>query len=270
MKPTTRAESSPSFQSLSSRLDQIEKDVTAGRREDMLTVTKIAKTDLINSLVKAYDKNIKITGMTYDIKDSKNLDKKAYESWCVRIIRKALIETKVAKESDVIDTRDAEPRIQRGVISNLHPLGANNNAAIVVAFVEASFAQQVKDTVRKNRNLSMGKIKILVHLPPIIDCLHNEALRARKEEIEKGKKAGTERKIHCNISFQEPWVRLVEIVGSERKPLPFEVEDGRLVDPAGSLAILALSGKKFTPYKYLSKQEKEAIPSHVLKPANSE
>ena len=268
MKPNTRNDPpSPSFASLSTRIDGLEKDIAQGRKDDMLVSTTIAKTDTLNSLVKSYDKNVKVTGLTYEVKDSKNFDKQAYERWCVGIVNQALVHTKVIKEQDVFTKCDGEAKLMRGVISNMHPLAFNNNAAIVIAFVEASFAQQIKDTVRKNKGLKLGKIRVHVHLPPIIDCLHNEALRARKEEIEKGKKAGTERKIHCNILLQSPWIQLVEIVGNERKHLSFHVEDARLADPAKSLAILALNGKKFVPFRFLSKKEKESLPSNVMRSA---
>ena len=264
----TRGESSATFSSLSARIDDLEKDIAKGRQDDLLQATKITETNRLNSLVKAYDKNVKITGLTYEIKDSKNLDKKAYEAWSIGILRKSLIDTKVIKEEDVIEKQDGEAKLMRGVISNLHPLGARNNAAIVIAFVEASFANQIKDTVRKNKGLHMGKIKVQVHLPPIIDCLHNEALRARKEEIEKGKKNGIDRKIHCNVFLQSPWIQLIEVTGTDKKPLDFQVEDGRLVDPAATLASLALKGKKFTPLKFLSKNDRESVPTNLTRPAS--
>ena len=162
---------------------------------------------------------------------------------------------------------DGERKLIRAIISNIHPLSGRNNAAIVVAFNEASFAQQIKETVRKDRGLAMGKIKILIHLPPILDCLHNAALKARRDELDKAKKEGKVRKIHCNVILYPPWVQLVEISGNgEKNPIPFVVEDGRLADPADTLATLSLRGRGndvFKPFKFLSEVEKRSIPQNV-------
>ena len=122
--------------------------------------------------------------------------------------------------------------------------------------------------MRKDRGLSMGKIRIHVHLPPILDALHNAALKARREELEKAKREGKSRKIHCNITLSPPWIQLVEITeGGAKTPIPFEVEDGRLADPADTLATLALRDRgrdSFKPFKFLSEAEKKAIPRNVM------
>ena len=127
--------------------------------------------------------------------------------------------------------------------------------------------QQIKETVRKDRGLAMGKIRIFIHLPPIIDALHNAALKARRELMEKAKKEGRIRKIHCNVSLSSPWVQLVEIMDSGAKvPIPYVVEDGRLADPADTMATLALRGRgkeSFKPFKFLSEAEKKAIPRNI-------
>ena len=123
--------------------------------------------------------------------------------------------------------------------------------------------QQIKETVRKDRGLSMGKIRIHIHLPPIIDALHNAALKARRELLEKAKKEGKNRKLHCNVTLSPPWVQLVEMTESGVKvPIPFVVEDGRLADPANTLATLSLRERgreNFKPFKFLSEEEKKMI-----------
>ena len=126
---------------LKSRVDKLEKQVMDWRREDMIETTAIAKTDSLNQLAKSYDKNIKILGLTYDIKDSRTYNKASYEAWCVKVVTTALVDTKVVKAEDVFIEVDGAKTLIRAVISNIHPLGAKSNAAIVVAFNEASFAQ---------------------------------------------------------------------------------------------------------------------------------
>ena len=81
--------------------------------------------------------------------------------------------------------------------------------------------------------------------------------------------SGNKRKIHCNLSMTSPWVSLVEIIGEmpnqTKRPIPFKVEDGRLVNPARSLAILHLNGiKRFTPYRFLKAEQKTDIVTNVF------
>lgn len=128
---------------LNSRITKLEKQVEVGRSEDLIKSITIAKTDHLNQLVKSYDKNIKIVGLVYDIKDSRTYNKKSYENWCVGVVTAALIETKVVEEGDVLAEVDGVKSLIRAVISNVHPLNGRNNAAIVIAFNEASFAQVV-------------------------------------------------------------------------------------------------------------------------------
>ena len=175
--------------------------------------------------------------------------------------------TKVVRDGDLFNIVNGETKLIRGIISDLHPLGKMNNSAIVVAFVEASFAHQIRETVRKNIGLSMGKIKVLIHLPPILDALHNAALLARKEMLDEAKRIGQPRKIHCNVSMVEPWVQLVEMKDGEKEPIPFRVQDGRLWNPADTMAVLALTNKKFVPFKLLPNAEKAAIRQGVMRPA---
>ena len=99
-----------------------------------------------------------------------------------------------------------------------------------------------------------------------MDALHNEALRARKDLIEKAKREGRVRKVHCNVKLSPPWVQLIEMSDSGVKaPVSFVVEDGRLADPAKTLAILALKNNgSFKPYKFLPEAEKKDVPKNVL------
>ena len=61
----------------------------------------------------------------------------------VKVVTAALIATKVVEEKDVLVEENGEESLIRAVISNVHPLNGRNNAAIVIAFNEASFAQVI-------------------------------------------------------------------------------------------------------------------------------
>ena len=111
-------------------------------------------------------------------------------------------------------------------------------------------------------------MKVLQHLPPIVDARHNAFLLARKEMLDEARKQGSPRKIHCNVTLSPPWVQLIEVKPQGGKvPIPVKVEDGRLRDLAESLAILALNGQKFLPYKFLTPAQKADIPKNVMCPA---
>ena len=104
-------------------------------------------------------------------------------------------------------------------------------------------------------------IRIYAHLPLIIDALHNEALRSRRVMIDA---SGGKRRIHCNVMMVHPWVSLIEVINDEKKTISFKVEDGRLVNPARSLAILALNGiKRFTPFRFLTAEQRADIQTNV-------
>ena len=159
--------------------------------------------------------------------------------------------------------RDADP----------HP---KNNATIIVAFTESWVAKDVKETVRKGTGLEMTTkttrtrtnknpetIKINSHVPAIIDSLRNEGLRVQRGLIAA---AGGKKRYTLNESMKLPWVTLFETDGDSRKAIPFQVEDGRLADPARTLAIYSLNGGEFKPYRLLSPAEREAekIPTNLM------
>ena len=178
------------------------------------------------------------------------------------------IHLKVVKPEEVFIDVNRKQKLMRGIISDLHPLGNKSNSAIVIAFNEASFAHQIRETVRKNVGLKLGKIKVLLHLPPILDCKHNAALLARKEMLEEARRLGQPRKVHCNVTLSPPWIQLVEVKPQGGKgPIQFVVEDGRLVDPADTLATLALRGEKFVPFKILTPAQKAEVMRNVMCPA---
>ena len=79
--------------------------------------------------------------------------------------------------------------------------------------------------------------------------------------LEGARKEGRPRKVHCNVRLSPPWIQLIEqSEGGVKAPIPFVVEDGRLADPAKTLAILSLKKGSFKPFKFLSEAEKKDEP----------
>ena len=68
----------------------------------------------------------------------------------------------------------------------------------------------------------------------------------------------------CSASESEAIV-VNQMPNQTKRSIPFKVEDGRLVNPARSLAILHLNGiKRFTPYRFLNAEQKAEIETNVL------
>ena len=142
----------PTNAELHNRCNGLEAKIDEEVAKGMKASTHVTQTNLLSQQMKAYDKNIKNVGMTYDIKDSRTFNKEGYEAWASHVIKTALVDTKVVKHEDlfVVDA-DGNQKLMRGIISDIHPLGNRSNAAIVVAFNEASFAHQIRETIRKNQ-----------------------------------------------------------------------------------------------------------------------
>ena len=257
---------------LDQKIKELEKQMADGRRADLISSTEISETNYLNLLAKSYERNIRVVGLHYNVKDSQSLDNEAQQAWFREILKRALIDTEILKEEDVFEKGPDGRLMMRGIVSNIHPLSPRNNATIVIAFTESWFAQRIKDTVKRNaKTLKLKKgreeLRIQVHLPPILEALHNEALKARRVMLDAAKDAKKPRRIHCNVKTEHPWIQLIEVVDGNKLPLPFQVEDGRLADPANSTAILALSKQKFTPFRYLSEKQKKKIPQNVMRAA---
>ena len=103
----------------------------------------------------------------------------------------------------------------------------------------------------------MKVIRVFSHLPLILDQLRNEALRERKALKEA---SGGTRRIILADSLRWPWISLIEKDDDTKTPIPFKVEDPRLVDPARTLAHLHLSGiREFTSLSNLSEAAKKDV-----------
>jgi hypothetical protein len=244
-------------------LDTIRGEVEEGRQEDRMTILKIEKEDMLNRDIKSYENNIQIIGMKFDIKEAQKRDDDGRTAWRKQILD-FLVTSKIVSASKVFHQSGANKGKElRGILRDAHPLRQQDNAAIVVAFTENWFANQIKNRIKgKGLNLEAG-VKVHPHYPPIIDALKNEAMRERRRLLEIDGSNST-RKIICATPMKKPWVQLIEVVEGRRVSLPFPVEDGRLVDPAATLARLALEGKEYKLLKYVIASERASIPKNLI------
>ena len=235
-----------------------------------IDIVAIEKRAWLDNQCKQFENNIKVSGLLYSVADYYKKNASARRDWRQEIVERSLIDTKIMEENVLIAKNENGKKELRRIVRDAHPLGNRDNATIVIAFTESWVANDIKETVRKGQGLALTRkvtrnktetIKINAHYPAIIECLRNEALKARRALITAGD--GSKRYI-CNDSLKFPWVTLYEIEGETRKAIPFAVEDGRLADPARTLAIYAISGGEFKPYRMLSADEKKNIVTNVL------
>ena len=247
--------------------EELEKKINDAK----IDVLAIEKRDWLENQCKQFENNLKISGLHYDIKDYYRKNASGRKEWRADVIQKAFVDTKVVAEDVLFAKNSNGKRELRRVVRDLHPLGNKNNATLIVAFSESWLANDIKETIRKGgahleltktrRGKQTETIKIHPHLPVILECLRNEALRARRSLIES---SGGAKRYICSESFKHPWVTLFEIDGDTKKTIPFAVEDGRLIDPARTLAIYALKGGDFKPFRILSDEDKKNIPTNVM------
>lgn len=249
------------------QLTQLEKDMEAKMKEMIYVSTAVEKEDWLNSQVKSMEVNIKVTGVHYRVADYQKKNAKGRLEWRAEMIRRIFVETGIVEEDILFESKGNKKELRR-VVKNMHPLGKNRNnlvgPTIIVAFLESSLANDIKERVRKGEGVDLTKlkrnrepetIKIFSHLPPILENLRNEALRARREII-----AETGKRIIMDESLRWPWISLYEKDDDKKTPISFKVEDNRLVDPARTLAIMHLSQQRnFTPFHILTEAEKKAV-----------
>jgi hypothetical protein len=134
---------------------------------------------MLNRDIKSYENNIKIIGMKFEIKDAQKRDDDGRTAWRKKILD-FLVTSKITSASKVFHQSGANKGKElRGILRDAHPLRQQDNAAIVVAFTESWFANQIKNRIKgKGLNLEAG-MKVHPHYPPIIDALKNEAMRER-------------------------------------------------------------------------------------------
>ena len=85
----------PTNAELQARILSLETKVGDEVMKGVKKATLVTQTNLLNQQIKAYDRNVKIVGMSYDIKDSRSLNTDAYEAWSSHVIKTALVDTKV-------------------------------------------------------------------------------------------------------------------------------------------------------------------------------
>jgi hypothetical protein len=237
----------------------------ASTRRDKLRLLEKEKEVMLNKEMEACDHNIKVLGLKYKISMANKRNGAGRTAWRMFVLQSVLVDTKIVKASKVIHQLGPNKGKEiRGILHDAYPLHENDNALIVVAFLETSLSKQVKDALRYT-GLRLGDIKILPHYPDIIESLKDEALR------ERGALLGADgaRKIVCQTTITKPWVRLIEITEQDGGPkkrtaIPFNVEDGRLAKPARTLAALALEGKTdFVKFDELDEKERAQIPTNI-------
>lgn len=249
----------------------VEKIVDEKITEAKISIVTIEKTAWLDNQCKQFENNIKISGLLYAVNDYYKKNASERREWRSEIVKRALVDTNVMAE-DVLFVKNEQGRKElRRIVRDAHPLGNRDNATIVIAFTESWVANDIKEIIRKGgRNLVLTSkktrnktetIKINAHFPAIIECLRNEALKARRDLISAG---DGNTKYVCNDSMKHPWIQLYEIKGEVKKAIPFPVEDGRLADPSRTLAIYAVNGGEFKPYRMLSADEKKNILPNVL------
>jgi hypothetical protein len=241
-------------------IDTIRSEVEQGRREDRIMILKIEKEDMLNRDIKSYENNVKIIGMKFDIKDAQRKDDEGRTAWRKKILD-FFVNSKIVTAAKVFHQSGSNKGKElRGILRDAYPLQQQDNAAVVVAFTESWFANQIKMRIKgKGLNLEAG-VKVHPHYPPIIDALKNEAMKERRRLMD----IDGSRKIICATPMKRPWVQLIEVVEGRRTSLPFPVDDGRLGDPTATLARLALEGREFKLLKYCTATERASIPKNVI------
>ena len=254
------------------KVNQLESTLNAKVFEAKIAVLTIQKRDFLEAQCKQFENNIKVSGLQYVIKDYHGKNTLQRREWRAEMAKRAFVETNVLAEDVLFATSANGKKELKRIPRDAHPLGKNNNATLIFAFTESWLANEIKERVRKSEGLQLSKppakrgrepevIRINSHLPVIVECLRNECLKSRKTRISgsNGNKRYT-----CNESLKSPFITLYEIDGQQKTPLPFQVEDRRLVDPAQTLAVLALQGiNVFKPFRLLTKDEKDDIERNI-------
>ena len=230
----------------------------------------IAKEDWLNSQCKSMENNLKVSGVHYRVKEFQKKNAHGKREWRAAMLRRIFIDTNVLEENDLFEAKAGGKKELKRVIRDMHPLGGKDKSAsvgptLIVALLESSLANEIKERVRKDEGLQLVKpkrhqeaesIRINSHLPSILECLRNECLRERRVKISAG---GSTRYI-CHESLKWPWISLIAVDDDKKTPIPFKVEDPRLVDPARTLATNHIRGvRQFTPFRLLSAKEKKEL-----------
>ena len=226
------------------------------------------KKTFLNAEMKSCSYSFTIRGMKYAIEDAQgNEDKER------RFREKALlvlVDQKLLKAESVFVggvVGEEGRRLIPGIVHHVRPLGPRDNGPVVVSFVgTSSLASAISRKLTQSPQFT-GGIRVVAHVPPIIDALRGQALKERSRML----KADPTRRIVVNKSFEIPWIRLSEIFrDGQTVPLPFPVDDDRLVHPALTLVRLEIAGNDtFVPKAALkSPQERASISPGIVRARN--
>ena len=122
----------------------------------------IAKEDWLNSQCKSMENNIKVSGVHYCVKDFQKKNAHGKREWRAALLRRIFIDTKVLEENDLFKTKAGGKKELRRIIRDMHPLGNKDKSAsvgltVIVAFLESSLANEIKERVRKDEGLELVK-----------------------------------------------------------------------------------------------------------------
>ena len=254
---SAKADVAASVSALGSRVKALEK---SGRKDKLFLLMK-QKKDLLNQQVKSYSNNFVVKGIKFSMSDAQGDEEK--EERFREAVLKIFVDQGLLPNKKVFVGGSGSDRthILRGVVRNVHPLSQRDNASVVVAFVESWFVAQINTKLIGGKKMKNG-IRIVPHLPPIIDAKKNEALKSRRELVT----ADPTRKIHLKTLMRKPWIQLVETKNGRKNAIDFSVDDHRLVNPALTLAKLELAGKDaFTLKAFLPADDKALISEAICK-----
>ena len=245
---------------LEERVSELEKrDV-----RNQLFVMMKEKKDLLNAEMKSYSDNLLIKGLKFSIKAVQK-DEAAEEAFRMYVLKVLVDQGLVPAKKLFVQKGDDKGSIIRGVLRHAHPLGSKDNCTVVVAFLESWFAASINNKLVNGKKL-IGGVRICQHMPPILDALRNEALKARRSFLA----ADRNRKIILKSTLKAPWIQLIESKDGGKTELSFEVEDSRLANPALTLAKLERDDKTFVQLPFLPREQRAAIPKTTVKPGADE
>ena len=140
-------------------LAAMDKELKAQMKELVIQSTTIEKEDWLNSQVKSMEVNVKVSGVHYRIGDYHKKSSSQRREWRSQMIRHIFVDTKIVDEDVLFETKNGKKELRR-VIKNMHPLGTKNRnnlvgPTIIVAFLESSLANDIKERVRKGDGLEM-------------------------------------------------------------------------------------------------------------------
>ena len=262
---------------MAASLDEAKKQLKAEMEEMVLASSTVEKEDILNGLCKSQECNVKVTGVHYRYKDWQKKNAKGRNEWRADMIRRIFVNSNIVEEEILFESRPNGKKFLRDVVRDMHPLGqkdksATKGPAIIIAFTQSMLANDIKEKVRKDaagieltkpkRGREAEEIKIISHLPPILEALRNECLRERRRLIAESEGA---RRYICDESHKWPWITLLAVGDDKKTPIPFKIEDSRLGNPARTLAVDHLNGiRKFVPYFILNAAQKAKLGPPIM------